>query len=71
MTFRKALGSGAYFSDKKRYRIKTLDEYYHIRGKITSDSIAQEILEQSDACTVREEKSRLLIIFIVFLLMPI
>ena len=47
ITYRQALGSGDLFHDKRRNRIKTLDEYYHIRANITGASIAQEILEQS------------------------
>ena len=34
------------FHDKKRNRIKTLEEYYHIKANITSDTIAKDIFEQ-------------------------
>lgn len=45
MTYRKALGSSTLNSDKRRNRIKTLDEYYLIRANITTDGIAEEIVD--------------------------
>jgi len=59
ITYRKALGSGDLFSDRRRNRIKTLDEYYHIRANITGASIAQEILEQSKVTAENAVKQRL------------
>ena len=32
-------------NDDRKKRIKTLDEYYHIKGNITSDYISKDILE--------------------------
>ena len=57
------------FSDKRRNRIKTLDEYYHIRAKITSDSIAQEIIEQSKPSSALKQSSRMAIVLLVMLLL--
>jgi hypothetical protein len=45
MTYRKALGSSTLNSDKRRNRIKTLDEYYLIRAHIATDGIAEEVLD--------------------------
>lgn len=56
------------FSDKRRNRIKTLDEYYHIRANITSESIAQEILELSKPRDAEEDSSRTQINVLVLLL---
>lgn len=58
------------FSDKRRNRIKSLDEYYHIRANITSESIAEEILEQSKQTTeVHSGTPRSHIFALVFLLL--
>ncbi len=58
-----------FFSDRKRYRLKTLDEYYHIRANITSKSIAQEILEQSKPKATPADRSwRLVMVLVMFLL---
>jgi hypothetical protein len=45
MTYRKALGSSTLNSDKRRNRIKTLDEYYLIRAHIATDGIAEEVVD--------------------------
>ena len=58
ITYRKALGSGDLFSDRRRNRIKTLDEYYHIRANITGASIAQEILDQDKVTAENAAKQR-------------
>ncbi|KAL7530146.1 hypothetical protein ACHAXR_003329, partial [Thalassiosira sp. AJA248-18] len=72
MTYKKALGSGVYFSDKKRNRIKSLDEYYHIRAKITCESISQDILEPCEPRgVVKKDSARPLVHLLVFLLMMI
>jgi len=68
MTYRKALGSGVFFSDRKRNRLKSLDEYYKIRANIPSDTVPEEIKIQSKP---REQKNEhwLLTMFIVFFLL--
>lgn len=69
ITYRKALGSGVFFSDKRRNRIKSLDEYYHIRAKITCDSIAKEVLIQSKPREVKNGwRSRSWVLILVALL---
>lgn len=57
------------YSDRRRNRIKSLDEYYHIRANITSDSISDEVLEQGKMEVVKSNSS--LVFFLVSLLMMI
>jgi len=57
------------YSDKRRNRIKSLDEYYHIRAKITNDSIAEEILEQTKLSSSVKKESRVHVIVLVMLLL--
>ena len=64
--------SAVLHSDKRRNRIKTLDEYYHIRANITCASIAQEILDQSkltNAAAAKKDSSRTTVVLLVMLLM--
>ena len=62
------------FSDRKRNRIKSLDEYYHIRAKITCNSISQDIIGQSQPRNPSVQKQqaplsqRMLLLLLVFLL---
>jgi hypothetical protein len=53
----------------KRNRLKTLDEYYHIRANITSRSIAQVILNQSKLRASTQDQSWLLVVTLGLLLM--
>ena len=64
--------SAVLHSDKRRNRIKTLDEYYHIRANITCASIAQEILDQSkltNAAAAKKDSSRTTVVLLVMLLL--
>ena len=63
MTYRKALGASTLSSDRKRRRIKTLDEYYLIRADIPSEGISEEIVniykvEKARRKKEEEEKSQ-------------
>ncbi len=72
MTYRKALGSSTLNSDQKRKRIKTLDEYYLIRANITTDGIAEEIVDIRKVEKVKKKggsSSKWLVRFLVFLLL--
>mmetsp|Transcript_18995 Transcript_18995/g.28674 ORF Transcript_18995/g.28674 Transcript_18995/m.28674 type:complete len:156 (+) Transcript_18995:649-1116(+) len=44
MTYRRALGLSTLNSDQRRKDIKTLDEYYLIRGNILSNGISEKIV---------------------------
>ena len=63
--------SAVLHSDKRRNRIKTLDEYYHIRANITCASIAQEILDQSKLtnAAAKKDSSRTTVVLLVMLLL--
>ncbi len=72
MTYRKALGSSTLNSDQRRKRIKTLDEYYLIRANITTEGIAEEIVDIRKVDKVKKKggsSSKWMVRFLVFLLL--
>ena len=72
MTYRKALGSSTLAYCQRRKRIKTLDEYYLIRANISTEGIAEEVMDIRKVDKGKKQKSggsKWLVRFLVVLLL--